>query len=313
MVRDVARRLDLDLIRSGSSLSVVAEENIVGQWDKFRLDQVVNNLLSNAIKFGLGKPVEILTRARSGRAFLIVKDQGIGIEPGVLPRLFKPFERGVSERHYGGLGLGLHIVKTIAEAMAGTVSAESSPETGTVFTVEFPHRRGGLMSPGDRILVVEDDEDIREVMRDVLAAEGFNVDVAKDGIDALGKLELEARPPLILLDMMMPRMDGETFLQALRGNPALADASVVVISGNAAARERAGKHRAVGCLVKPFELEELLGLFAGSPAQNIIRSTGPYWDKTRSGTRRRAAEPRDPVAGGDQYLAAFRPRATTTW
>ncbi len=138
VVRDVGRRLDHELIRSRSSLSVVAEENIVGQWDRFRLEQVVNNLLSNAIKFGLGKPIEILTRARPGRALLIVKDRGIGIEPEILPRLFKPFERGVSERHYGGLGLGLHIVKTIVEAMRGTVSVESAPETGTVFTVELP-------------------------------------------------------------------------------------------------------------------------------------------------------------------------------
>jgi PAS domain S-box-containing protein len=138
VVRDVARRLDLDLVRSRSSLSVIAEENIVGQWDRFRLEQVVNNLLSNAIKFGLGRPIEIVTRMHSGRALLMVKDRGIGIAPDVLARLFKPFERGVSERHYGGLGLGLHIVKTIVEAMRGTVKVESGPETGTVFTVELP-------------------------------------------------------------------------------------------------------------------------------------------------------------------------------
>ena len=116
------------------------------------------------------------------------------------------------------------------------------------------------MVPGDRILVVEDDEDIREVMQEVLAAEGFHVDVATDGLDALGKLEVGAPAPLILLDMMMPRMDGETFLKALRGNPALADALVVVISGNAAAREKASDFQAVACLVKPFELDEMLGL-----------------------------------------------------
>jgi len=137
VVRDVARRLDTELIRSGSSLSVVAEANVVGQWDRFRVEQVVTNLLSNAIKFGLGRPIEITLRAHGGRALLIVRDQGIGIDPEVLPRLFKPFERGVSERHYGGLGLGLHIVKTIVEAMGGTVSAESAPGTGTVLTVEL--------------------------------------------------------------------------------------------------------------------------------------------------------------------------------
>ena len=138
VVRDVARRLDGELIRSRSTLSVLAEENIVGQWDRFRLEQVVNNLLSNAIKFGLGRPIEIVTRARAGQALLMVKDQGIGISPEVRGRLFQPFERGVSERHYGGLGLGLHIVKTIVEAMRGTVKVESGSETGTVFTVELP-------------------------------------------------------------------------------------------------------------------------------------------------------------------------------
>ena len=138
VVRNVARRLDADLIRSRSTLSVVAEENVVGQWDRFRLEQVVHNLLSNAIKFGLGRPIEIGLRGRAGRAVLTVKDHGIGIDRQVLPRLFEPFERGVSERNYGGLGLGLHIVKTIVEAMRGSVRLESAPETGTVFTVELP-------------------------------------------------------------------------------------------------------------------------------------------------------------------------------
>jgi chemosensory pili system protein ChpA (sensor histidine kinase/response regulator) len=116
------------------------------------------------------------------------------------------------------------------------------------------------MDPGDRILVVEDDDDIREVVEEVLSSEGYRVDVAKDGLDALGKLDGAAGPPLILLDMMMPRMDGETFLRALRDRPALADASVVVISGNAAVREKARALQVAGCLVKPFELDELLGL-----------------------------------------------------
>ena len=110
----------------------------MGQWDRFRLEQVVNNILSNAIKFGLGKPIEIVIRAGGDQAILTVRDRGIGIEPLILPRLFKPFERGVSERHYGGLGLGLHIVKTIVEAMQGSVRVESKPGEGSLFTVELP-------------------------------------------------------------------------------------------------------------------------------------------------------------------------------
>jgi chemosensory pili system protein ChpA (sensor histidine kinase/response regulator) len=117
-----------------------------------------------------------------------------------------------------------------------------------------------LMVSSERILVVDDDDDIREVMQDLLASEGFNVEAAKDGLDALDKLERNGQPPLILLDMMMPNMDGEAFLKVLRGKPDMADAPVVVISGNAAVREKANSLHAAACLVKPFELDELLGV-----------------------------------------------------
>lgn len=112
----------------------------------------------------------------------------------------------------------------------------------------------------ERVLVVEDDDDIRDVMQEVLAAEGYRVDVARDGQDALGKLEGGGQPQLILLDMMMPRMDGEAFLKIVRGNPALAASPVVVISGSTAAREKAVALHAEYCLVKPFELDELLSV-----------------------------------------------------
>jgi len=140
VVREVARRLDPDLVRSGSSLSVLTAENVIGRWDRFRLEQVVTNLLSNAIKYGLGHPIEVRIRAVEGRALLTVTDRGIGIQPEVVPRLFRPFERGVSERHYGGLGLGLHIVKTIVEAMGGsvTVKVDGAPGRGATFLVELP-------------------------------------------------------------------------------------------------------------------------------------------------------------------------------
>jgi CheY-like chemotaxis protein len=116
------------------------------------------------------------------------------------------------------------------------------------------------MVESNQILVVDDDDDIREVMQEALVAEGFRVDVAKDGQEALSRLETGEQAPLILLDMMMPRMDGETFLKVLRERPRLADARVVVISGNARVRDQASDLRAAACFVKPFELEELLSV-----------------------------------------------------
>ena len=111
-----------------------------------------------------------------------------------------------------------------------------------------------------RILVVEDDDDIRDTLRELLVAEGYEVDEAKDGTDAFGRLNCGPHATLILLDMMMPGMDGEAFLTALRHRPELAGVHVVVISGNAKARDRAQELEAEACLVKPFELDDLLGM-----------------------------------------------------
>jgi signal transduction histidine kinase len=138
LVRDVAARSGAELARSGSSLSITTDGRLVGHWDRFRLDQVVSNLLSNAIKFGVGKPIAIHVDSHDGRARLVVKDQGIGVAPEMRERIFEPFERAVSVRNYGGLGLGLHIVKTIVEGLGGSVSVEGQPGEGSTFIVELP-------------------------------------------------------------------------------------------------------------------------------------------------------------------------------
>jgi CheY-like chemotaxis protein len=117
--------------------------------------------------------------------------------------------------------------------------------------------------PTKRVLLVEDDEDIRELLKDVLRAEGYQAEVARDGLDALGKLDGDHEPWVIVLDMMMPRMDGEAFLQELRRDPTRVDTPVVVVSGNSTAREKARELRVAACLTKPFELEELLRVLGG--------------------------------------------------
>jgi CheY-like chemotaxis protein len=117
--------------------------------------------------------------------------------------------------------------------------------------------------PPTRVLLVEDDQDIRELLKDVLGLEGYHVEVAKDGLDALGKLDGDPQPSVIVLDMMMPRMDGETFLEELRRDPTRVDTPVVVVSGNSTAREKARDLRVAACLTKPFELAELLGVLRG--------------------------------------------------
>jgi signal transduction histidine kinase len=138
LVREVAARFQEEAKRSGSPLRWEADGPVVGQWDRQRLEQVVSNLLSNALKYGGGHPVSIRVEDTGEWARLVVRDEGIGIEPDVLPRIFHKFERGVSERHYGGLGLGLYVTQQVLQAMGGTISAESTPGQGATFTVELP-------------------------------------------------------------------------------------------------------------------------------------------------------------------------------
>jgi signal transduction histidine kinase len=142
VVRSATARASAELARSGSSLSITTEAQCVGNWDRFRLDQVVTNLLSNAIKFGLGKPIAISVKAHDERASLIVTDHGVGIPPELHERIFLPFERAVAVRHYGGLGLGLFIARTVVLGLGGRISVESSPNAGATFTVELPRERG---------------------------------------------------------------------------------------------------------------------------------------------------------------------------
>ena len=138
VIREAVSRYELELARSGSTLALRADAPVPGHWDRVRLDQLASNLLSNAIKFGAGKPIQVEVSERDGRGLLVVSDQGIGIPREIQCRIFQPFQRGVSIRHYGGLGLGLHIVQTIVAGFRGTVTVESEPGAGATFRVELP-------------------------------------------------------------------------------------------------------------------------------------------------------------------------------
>ncbi|MCE9669202.1 ATP-binding protein [Myxococcus stipitatus] len=102
------------------------------------------NLLTNAAKYGAGRPVQVEAAAESDDLVrLSVRDEGIGISEEDLPRLFGRFERAVSDRHYGGLGLGLYISRQIVEAMGGRIEVESRPGLGSIFTVRLPRGTSG--------------------------------------------------------------------------------------------------------------------------------------------------------------------------
>jgi PAS domain S-box-containing protein len=143
IARLCVERLGDESQRAGVEVRLRAPETLRGLWDELRMEQVVTNLLSNAIKYGAKKPIEVVLEPRIGAATLRVSDQGIGIDPDNQRRIFDRFERAVSSRHYGGLGMGLYITRQIVEAHGGTISVQSTPEKGSTFIVELPVRNTG--------------------------------------------------------------------------------------------------------------------------------------------------------------------------
>ncbi len=146
IVHAAAGRLEPELARARSPLSIRCDGPVVGRWDASRLDQVIAHLLANAIKFGAGKPIEVHLGQAGGRALLSVTDHGMGIDPAHQARIFERFERAVSVRNYGGLGLGLYMGRRIVEAHGGSIRVESQPGSGATFTVELP-RAGAEAGP----------------------------------------------------------------------------------------------------------------------------------------------------------------------
>jgi signal transduction histidine kinase len=138
LVREVVERFEQEAARVGCTLELEAAQPVMGLVDGFRFEQVLDNLLSNALKYGAGKPVRVRLEQQGKHARLTVRDEGIGIPAEALERIFHRFERAVSGRYYGGLGLGLYIARTIVEASGGTVVAASVAGQGATFTVELP-------------------------------------------------------------------------------------------------------------------------------------------------------------------------------
>ncbi len=137
-IGEVARRLEVRAGQSGSRISVEAEAPVIGVWDRERIEQAVGNLVENAIKFGAGQRIEVSVGARDGTATVSVRDHGIGISAEQVGTLFQRYQRGVSAENFGGLGLGLYVVRIIVEAHGGTVRAESRIGEGAAFIVQLP-------------------------------------------------------------------------------------------------------------------------------------------------------------------------------
>ncbi len=216
--------------------------------DPARLTQMFGNLLHNAAKFTprSGWTQVRLRDAGEGQVAIQVADSGAGLGHEMRERLFEPFVQGdhTLGRAGGGLGLGLALVKGLAELQGGEVTAESDgPGRGATFTVRLPidRRRAArlaLVAPaaaqrtGLRVLVVEDNADAASTLREALELEGNHVEVARAGPEGVA-LARATRPDVVVCDLGLPGMTGYDVARALRADPALRDLRLVALSGYA--------------------------------------------------------------------------------
>jgi signal transduction histidine kinase/CheY-like chemotaxis protein len=275
------------------SLTVsLPRQAVVCNIDKSRIQQVMANLLSNAIKFTPdGGEINVtLSRDNSStaevkNAVIEVVDNGIGIAPEFLPQLFERFTQahGGINRRYGGLGLGLAIIRTLAEMHGGSVRAESRGEGhGSRFTVWLPTADCGLriadsgmvdeeqsVEDGSqsaipeslRVLVIEDSRDTLDMLRLWLVSSGCEVEVATGAEEGLKLADLR-RPDLIISDIGMPEIDGYEFMRRVRATAGLERVPAIALTGYAHPEDRelalAAGYDAH--LAKPAEMSDLLAL-----------------------------------------------------
>jgi PAS domain S-box-containing protein len=138
VVRAAVVRLHAEIAAKGIDVAVHAPTPVIGKWDRSRLEQVITNLISNAVKYGRGGPVRVTVEADDTTARLSVEDEGIGMSPELMKRIFRPFERGGDVGQYGGLGLGLYITDQLVRAHGGLVRVHSAPGQGSTFIIELP-------------------------------------------------------------------------------------------------------------------------------------------------------------------------------
>ena len=246
--------------------------------DAARLQQVVWNLLSNAIKFTpRDGRVDILLERVVNQAQITVRDTGKGINPNFLPYLFESFrqEDASTTRKYGGLGLGLAIVRSLVEAHGGTITAESPGEgQGATFVVRFPlldvepdvqlpeqSPVSDLDLTGIRILAVDDEPDARELLATALIMYGAEVLTVTSAVEALTALA-SFQPDILVSDIGMPGVDGHSLIQQIRALPAEQGGQIPAIALTAYAREEE-RQRAIASgfqmqVSKPLQLDQLV-------------------------------------------------------
>lgn len=246
--------------------------------DEKGLRQILLNLLGNAIKFtergGVTFRVDQERNGSRAKLRFQIVDTGIGIAEDELDNIFEPFEQARHDTHFEGTGLGLAISRSLVNLMGGELQVESSPDGGTKFwfAIELPKSTNvrksrqktrklviGYENERKKILVVDDKWENRSVLANMLKPLGFAISEATDGEQALAKA-CEVRPDLVLMDLVMPVMDGFEATRQLRNNSAFKNIPVIALSASVFDENQRQSSKA-GCddfIPKPVRVDVLL-------------------------------------------------------
>lgn len=257
--------------------------------DYIKCRHILQNLVANAIKFTETGGVEISAEEKTGFLQIKVTDTGIGIAPEYIPFIFDEFRQadGSNARKYGGTGLGLAIAKKYAEMLGGNLQVESALGKGSIFTVNLPfeftaipenaEKYGDILStPASEwlgeinakdktILLVEDTEAIVIQMKDMLVQQGYNTVVARNGNEALAHIERQV-PDAMILDLMMPEVDGFEVLRQIRNQEKTERIPVIILTAKYVTKEELSflKHNNIHQVIQKGDIkkEQLLNIVA---------------------------------------------------
>ncbi|MBU1878132.1 MAG: response regulator, partial [Chloroflexi bacterium] len=297
LAQDAAERFRAEAEEKNLMLRVsVPVEPLIVQADTTKLVQVLDHLISNAVKYTPpAGEVTVTVQAHGNRVQLDVTDTGIGIAPQDQDKLFTRFFRAEHPdvEFAGGTGLGLSIAKAVVEAHGGKIWAASPGSgQGSTFSFTIPltaEAQSQALADGDigpaaaapppdrrRLLVVDDDRDIIRLLYNRLQRDGYLVDTATSGPEALRRVA-ESAPDLVLLDILMPEMDGGTVLERLKADPSTANIPVVVLS-IVDDQRRFLMLGATEYLTKPFDegqLEKVISEVLGQAGRVLIADDDP--------------------------------------
>jgi signal transduction histidine kinase/ActR/RegA family two-component response regulator len=295
--------LGMATLAESHDLGIAADtEKVLIEGDPVRIEQVICNLVQNAVKYTpRGGRLTVSVRAEGGMGVVRVADNGIGIPQEMLPHIFEPFTQVESSRlrSKGGLGLGLPLVRGLVLLHGGQVEAHSAgPGAGSEFVVSLPlrppamapvrppgearrgspgaHRAHGGGGGGDlRVLIVEDNFDGRESLRELLELWGYEVDVAANGTEGLVKT-FAGHPDAALIDIGLPELDGNEVARRIR---AVVDSDRLALIAMTGYGQPEDRRRAIEAgfdtyLVKPVEPSDLVRLLAEVAQRFAMRRAG---------------------------------------